>query len=84
MNFDQLVCEQLKTMEKLLDLQSEIERCIDIKRQLTVLQDESRLDSVQSEIECMKIELNNIQKVFEKQTEEVIRSYENQKFETVS
>lgn len=84
MNFDKLVGEQLKTMEKLLDLQSEIERCKDIKQQLTVLQDESKLQTVQSEIECMKIELNNIQKVFEKQTEAVIRSYENQKFETVS
>ena len=29
----------------------------------------------------MKLELNRIQQVFERQTEEVIRSYENQHFE---
>ncbi|KKI88990.1 hypothetical protein WQ54_27520 [Bacillus sp. SA1-12] len=84
MNFDQLVGEQLKTMDKLLYLQSEIERCQDIMKQLNALQDEAKIQSIQDEIEEMKLELNRIQQVFEKQTEEVIRSYENQKFETVS
>ncbi|MBO1515561.1 YgaB family protein [Metabacillus bambusae] len=84
MNFDQLVGEQLKTMDKLLYLQSEIERCQDIMKQLIALQDEAKIQSVQDEIEQMKLELNRIQEVFEKQTEEVIRSYENQQFETVS
>ncbi|MGM7724157.1 YgaB family protein [Metabacillus sp. Hm71] len=84
MNFDQLVGEQLKTMDKLLYLQSEIERCQDIMKQLNALQDEAKIDSIQDEIEEMKLELNRIQQVFEKQTEEVIRSYENQQFETVS
>ncbi|OAS84511.1 MULTISPECIES: YgaB family protein [Metabacillus] len=84
MNFDQLVGEQLKTMDKLLYLQSEIERCQDIMKQLIALQDEAKIQSVQDEIEQMKLELNRIQEIFEKQTEEVIRSYENQQFETVS
>jgi hypothetical protein len=84
MNFEQLVGEQLKTMDKLLYLQSEIERCQDIKKQLIALQDEAKVLSVQEEIEQMKIELNRIQEVFEQQTEEVIRTYENQRFETVS
>jgi hypothetical protein len=84
MNFDQLVGEQLKTMDKLLYLQSEIERCQDIKNQLIALQDEAKVYSVQDEIEQMKVELNKIQQVFEQQTVEVIRSYENQQFETVS
>lgn len=84
MNFEQLVGEQLKTMDKLLYLQSEIERCQDIKNQLIALQDEVKVHSVQDEIEQMKIELNRIQEIFEKQTEEVIRTYENQRFETVS
>ncbi|QGQ44325.1 YgaB family protein [Metabacillus sediminilitoris] len=84
MNFEQLVGEQLKTMDKLLYLQSEIERCLDIKKQLIALQDEAKVLSVQEEIEQMKIELNRIQEVFEQQTEEVIRTYENQRFETVS
>jgi len=84
MNFDQLVGEQLKTMDKLLDLQSEIERCQDLKNQLDILQDEAKLKSIQDEIENMKEELNKIQQVFEKQTKEVIQSYEDQRFETVS
>jgi YgaB-like protein len=84
MNFEQLVGEQLKTMDKLLYLQSEIERCQDIKQQLIALQDEANVHSVQDAIEQMKIELNRIQEVFEQQTEEVIRTYENQRFETVS
>jgi hypothetical protein len=53
-------------------------------KQLIALQDEAKIQSVQDEIEQMKLELNRIQEVFEKQTEEVIRSYENQQFETVS
>ncbi|WP_299094688.1 YgaB family protein [uncultured Metabacillus sp.] len=77
MNFDQLVGEQLKTMDKLLYLQSEIERCQDIMKRMNALQDEAKIDSIQDEIEEMKLELNRIQQVFEKQTEEVIRSYEN-------
>lgn len=84
MNFDQLVGEQLKTMDKLLYLQSEIERCQDLKNQLDILQDATKLQSIQDEIENMKEELNKIQQVFEKQTQEVIQSYEDQKFETVS
>ncbi len=84
MNFDQLVGEQLKTMDKLLYLQSEIERCQDLKSQLDILQDEAKLESIQDEIENMKNELTMIQQVFEKQTQEVIKSYEDQKFETVS
>lgn len=82
--FDQLVREQLKTMDKLLYLQSEIERCEEIKVQLNHLQDEAKVESVQSEIEQMRLQLYQIQHMFEKQTEDVIRSYQNQKVETVS
>ena len=84
MNFDQLVGEQLKTMDKLVYLQTEIERCQEVKKQLGELQDETEIGAIQEEIEQMKLELNRIQQVFEQQTEEVIRSYENQRFETVS
>ncbi|MDQ0231749.1 YgaB family protein [Metabacillus malikii] len=84
MNFEQLVGEQLKTMDKLLYLQSEIERCQTIKNELDELQDIAKVRSIQEEITQKKIELSHIQKMFEEQTEEVIRSYEKQKFETVS
>jgi uncharacterized protein YoaH (UPF0181 family) len=65
-------------------LQSEIERCQEIMSELIALQDETKIHSVKDEIEQKKKELNRIQEVFEQQTEEVIRSYENQQFETVS
>jgi hypothetical protein len=74
--FNHLVSEQMKTMEKLLYLQSELERCQEIEEELKILQEETELDSVQFEIERMKIELREIQQVFEKQTEEVIKSYQ--------
>ncbi|USK36140.1 hypothetical protein LIT25_03270 [Bacillus sp. F19] len=75
-DFDQLVGNQLQTMEKLLCLQSEIERCQQLKEQLSNLPDEIKCKEIESEIDFMKDELHVIQKVFEKQTEEVILSYQ--------
>ncbi|KXG10958.1 hypothetical protein AT864_00826 [Anoxybacillus sp. P3H1B] len=74
--FDRLVGEQLKTMEQLLFLQSEIERCQSIEEELIELQNEAKLQSVQEEIQQMKQQLKEIQQTFEKQTEEVIQSYQ--------
>lgn len=74
--FDRLINEQLKTMEKLLFLQSEIERCQEIEQQLRDLQEQTELDSINEEILRMKQELSGIQNVFEEQTEEVIRYYQ--------
>ncbi|USK60508.1 YgaB family protein [Peribacillus asahii] len=73
--FDRLIGVQLQTMDKLLFLQSEIERCQEIERQLRVLQELGAV-SLQEEIEQKKSELAEIQKVFEKQTEEVIRHFQ--------
>jgi regulator of PEP synthase PpsR (kinase-PPPase family) len=75
--FNHLVSEQMKTMEKLLFLQAELERCQEIEEELRVLQQETELDSVLFEINRMKEELKEIQQIFEKQTEEVIRSYQS-------
>ncbi|MFY0760550.1 YgaB family protein [Metabacillus dongyingensis] len=75
-DFDQLVGSQLQTMEKLLCLQSEIERCQQLKEQLSSFPDEIKCKEIESEIDFMKDELHMIQKVFEKQTEEVILSYQ--------
>ncbi|RFU62999.1 YgaB family protein [Peribacillus glennii] len=74
--FDRLINEQLKTMEKLLFLQSEIERCQEIEQQLGHLQEQTELDSINDEIIRMKQELSGIQDMFEQQTEEVIRFYQ--------
>ncbi|WP_439330878.1 YgaB family protein [Neobacillus piezotolerans] len=72
-----MVSEQMRTMEKLLYLQAELERCQEIQAQLQILQNETELDSIQDEIRAMKVELREIQKIFEEQTEEVIRSYQH-------
>ncbi|MDF0725926.1 YgaB family protein [Cytobacillus sp. S13-E01] len=77
--FNQLINEQLKTMDKLLFLQSEIERCQDIESVLIDLEDKTELTSIQEEIDKMKIELRQIQRTFELQTEEVIRTYQDKK-----
>ncbi|OLS36811.1 YgaB family protein [Bacillus sp. MRMR6] len=74
-HFNRLVSEQMMTMEKLLYLQSELERCQEIETQLQKLQNETELESVQFDINQMKKELKEIQEIFEKQTEEVIQSY---------
>lgn len=79
-HFIRLVSEQMITMEKLLYLQAELERCQEIEEQLQNLQKETELESIQMDINQMKKELKEIQKVFEKQTEEVIQSYQETTF----
>jgi hypothetical protein len=74
-HFNRLVSEQMMTMEKLLYLQGELERCQEIEQQLQAIQNETELESVQFDINQMKKELKEIQEIFEKQTEEVIQSY---------
>jgi hypothetical protein len=74
--FNRLVAKQMQTMDRLLFLQSELERCQEIETVLKELQQESQVASVQLEIIKMKKELKDIQQQFELQTEEVIRSYQ--------
>lgn len=73
--FNRLVSEQMVTMEKLLFLQAELERCQQIQAELQELQSETDLETIQADIQMMKKELKEIQLIFEKQTEEVINSY---------
>ena len=74
--FNRLVAKQMQTMDRLLFLQSELERCQEIESVLKELQQESQVANVQLEIIKMKKELKDIQQQFELQTEEVIRSYQ--------
>jgi hypothetical protein len=78
-DFNRLVSEQMKTMDKLLDLQLELERSQQVEQELIKLQKVPNLESVQSEIIRIKNELKEIHHVFEQQTEEVIRSYQEMK-----
>lgn len=75
--FNRLVSEQMKTMDRLLFLQSELERCQEIEMELKAIQRETELESIQLEIAKMKEDLREIQQTFEKQTEEVIRTYQS-------
>jgi len=74
--FNRLINNQLKTMDKLLLLQSEIERCQDIEKQLLALEEESETVTIQEDIQLKKQELKSIHDMFEKQTEEVIRYFQ--------
>ncbi|MED0658845.1 MULTISPECIES: YgaB family protein [Bacillus] len=76
--FDVLVKEQMKTMEKLLLLQQEIERCQLMEKELKELQDIAGMENLESEMDEMRKKLKEIQKVFEAQTDEVIRTYQEQ------
>ncbi|MCA1066210.1 YgaB family protein [Rossellomorea sp. AcN35-11] len=76
--FNELVTEQLETMDKLLYLQAEIERCQEIEEELLQLQELTKVESIKSEIATKKKELKEIQKIFQNQTDEVIRSYQKE------
>ncbi|WP_409304403.1 YgaB family protein [Peribacillus sp. SCS-155] len=75
--FDSLINEQMKTMEQLLFLQSEIERCQEMEYQHSSLQGQTSQVLIKEEIKKMKAELLGIQEKFEQQTEEVIRCYQD-------
>ncbi len=75
-DFSRLVGEQMATMEKLLYIQTELERCQEIEEELKLLQKHANLESIQDEIHQMKQDLREIHQIFERQTEELIRSYQ--------
>ncbi|MBT2640741.1 MULTISPECIES: YgaB family protein [Bacillaceae] len=74
--FNELVSTQMQTMEKLLYLQSELERCQEIEKQLDALKQSAELEDLRMEIDRKKQDLKEIHRMFEKQTEEVIHTYQ--------
>lgn len=74
--FDELVSEQLVTMEQLLYAQSEIERCQQLLDELSSPKQLAKKQEIEQEILKMKQELYVIQQAFEKKTEEVIHTYQ--------
>ncbi|MFD1739698.1 YgaB family protein [Bacillus salitolerans] len=82
--FDQLVRQQLQTMDKLLFLQSEIERCQELEKELGELDNQTEQLTIKNEIQKMKVELREIQLTFERQTDAVITSYKHLNNEVVT
>lgn len=78
-NFNRLISAQMKTMEQLLEVQSELELSQKLEQELLEHQDVTKLEEVQSEIIRKKQALREIHAIFEQQTEEVIRSYQELK-----
>ncbi|AEP01297.1 YgaB family protein [Weizmannia coagulans] len=77
--FNRLVAQQMDTMDRLLFLQSEMERCNEVKSELLKLQEETMAEDILDEIGRMNKELQEIEKVFESQTVELIRVYHSSK-----
>ncbi|ASS92236.1 MAG: hypothetical protein C6W58_14435 [Bacillaceae bacterium] len=69
-------------MDKLVSLQSKIEHYQQMELEFLRQNDDKKLRSVQKEIEKMKNELIDIQKTFEKQTEEVIKMYQIEMYDS--
>ncbi|WP_335872493.1 YgaB family protein [Bacillus sp. 2205SS5-2] len=77
--FNQLIEKQLKTMEKLLLLQSEIERYQLAEKELIELGKLVELEQIKRELLEMNKEINVIQAEFNRQTNDVIRTYSEEK-----
>jgi DNA primase large subunit len=82
--FNELVTVQLETMDKLLYIQSEIERCQELEEELIELQEITKVESLQKEILTKKKELREIQQIFQRQTNEVILSYQKEQSSVTS
>ncbi|USD83635.1 hypothetical protein M5E02_04200 [Bacillus safensis] len=74
-DFDQLVKEQMQLMDQLLDVQGELDLCLETEKQL--LQDEKKEEwhRLCDQIKQKRAELQKVQTLFTKQTKEVINSY---------
>lgn len=77
--FDDLVSRQLETMDHLIKIQEEIERCQEIENQLFELEDLTKLTSIQDEIHLMRTELKAIQHTFLLQTQQIIKSFSEER-----
>ena len=83
--FDELVEEQLRTMDELLKLQVHLEKYQHLERNQ---QDAKERSFIRQEIQKTEKTLKDLQLKFEKQTAAVIHSFENEKMlsneETIS
>lgn len=76
-SFEELVNEQMEIMDKLLHMQMELDRYMDLEEELRIRKNNTDLLSVQDDISEMKKELDSIQTIFMQLTEKVIESYQS-------
>ena len=76
-SFEELVNEQMVIMDKLLHMQTELDRYMDLEEELRNRKNTLDLVSVQEDISEMKRELDTIQAIFMQLTEKVIESYQS-------
>ena len=76
-SFEELVNEQMVIMDKLLHMQTELDRYMDLEIELRNRKTDIELLSVQDDINEMKKELDTIQTIFMQLTEKVIESYQS-------
>ena len=76
-SFEELVNEQMVIMDKLLHMQTELDRYMDLEEELRNRKTDIELLSVQDDINEMKKELDTIQTIFMQLTEKVIESYQS-------
>ncbi len=75
-SFEELVNEQMEIMDKLLHMQTELDRYMDLEEELRNRKNHADLLTVQDDISEMKKELDTIQTIFMQLTEKVIESYQ--------
>lgn len=73
--FDQLVREQMQLMDQLLDVQGELDQCLETEKGLLQGEKKEEWHKLHDQIKQKREELRKVQTLFTKQTERVIHSY---------
>lgn len=73
--FDQLVREQMQLMDQLLDVQGELDQCLETEKGLLQGEKKEEWHKLHDQIKQKREELRKVQALFTKQTERVIHSY---------
>ena len=76
-SFEELINEQMVIMDKLLHMQTELDRYMELEEKLRTRKNDADLLCVQDDITEMKRELDTIQAIFMQLTEKVIESYQS-------
>mgnify|MGYP003463597287 FL=1 len=76
-SFEELVNEQMVIMDKLLHMQTELDRYMELEEELRNRKNDEDLLCVQDDISEMKRELDTIHTISMQLTEKVIESYQS-------